>query len=68
MLRLATYVIGLVMFCTGAIHSAVYLNLIPSGFTVTEYIIFMSKHTETYGIPLGAILIQLSVTYSKKAN
>lgn len=68
MLRFVTYLIGFFMLCTGTIHSAVFLNLIPSGFTVTEYIVFMSKHTETYGIPLGAILIQLSATKSKKAN
>ncbi|KIL47410.1 hypothetical protein [Jeotgalibacillus campisalis] len=54
------------MLCLGTIHGAVFLNLIPSGFTVGEYILFMLKHTETYGIPLGALLIQLSATKRKK--
>ncbi|MDG5472990.1 hypothetical protein P6709_14645 [Jeotgalibacillus sp. ET6] len=65
MIRFSVYIIGLFLLCIGTIHGAVYLNLIPSGFTVKEYILFMLQHTETYGIPLGALLIQLSATHKK---
>ncbi|KIL45689.1 hypothetical protein [Jeotgalibacillus soli] len=65
--RLTVYLVGFIMLCMGTIHSAVYLNLIPSGYTISEYFLFIFSHIETYGIPIGAILIQLS-TIQKKAD
>ncbi|WP_135122091.1 hypothetical protein [Jeotgalibacillus proteolyticus] len=66
--RFLLYIIGFSMLSIGSIHSAIFLNLIPSGFTVKEYFIFISQHTETYGIPLGALLIQLSATRKNQAG
>jgi len=66
--RIVIYIVGFTLLCIGTIHCAVFLNLIPSGFTVTEYFQFIFRHTETYGIPIGAILIQLSATMKKKAD
>lgn len=45
---------------TGFIHSMIFLNLIPSGNSAIEYITYLFSHTETYGIPAGALLIHLS--------
>ncbi len=65
MLRVILYLIGFWLLCFGTVHSAVFLNLIPSGYTEEEYVTYMFSHTETYFIPVGLLLIHLSTIKRK---
>ncbi|KIL50196.1 hypothetical protein KP77_15710 [Jeotgalibacillus alimentarius] len=60
MTRIFIYIIGFLLLSSGMIHSLIFMNLIPSGNTTAEYIKYLFSHTETYGIPIGALFIHLS--------
>ncbi|WP_404408701.1 hypothetical protein [Jeotgalibacillus malaysiensis] len=67
MIRVLIYIAGFILLSTGFLHSMIFLNLIPSGNSTMEYIKYLFSHSETYGIPAGALLIHLS-TIKKSGN
>ncbi|AJD90725.1 hypothetical protein JMA_14080 [Jeotgalibacillus malaysiensis] len=60
LIRLLLYITGFILLSSGFLHSMIFLNLIPSGNSTIEYITYLFSHSETYGIPAGALLIHLS--------
>ncbi|OZM58743.1 hypothetical protein CIB95_01380 [Lottiidibacillus patelloidae] len=64
-MRFFLLLLGFGLACIGGISIIAYLNLITTGLTFTEYLIFISYKIECYFFPVGVILIWFSI-YGRK--
>ncbi|WP_246140907.1 hypothetical protein [Bacillus marasmi] len=58
--------IGFGLAVSGGTTSIMYLNLLPVGFTFLEYLHFISHRLECYLLPIGIIIIWISIYFPAK--
>lgn len=66
--RILLYLIGLISLSLGISMMIMYLSLFSLGFTFNEYLEYMFSNYSFYLIPLGILLICLSLFFDNKWN
>lgn len=66
--RILLYVIGLISLSLGISMMIMYLSLFSLGFSFNEYLEYMFSNYSFYLIPLGILLICLSLFFDNKWN
>lgn len=61
MFKLFIYILGLIFTSLGIFFTIIYLNLLTIGYSFWEFIHFISRKIEFWFIPLGLILIGISL-------
>jgi hypothetical protein len=61
--RLFLFVIGFGIAVSGGVSMIAYLNLLATGHGFIEYLLFISKRIECYLMPMGVVIIWLSIYY-----
>jgi hypothetical protein len=59
--RMLVFLIGFGLAVAGGITVVLYLNLLATGYSITEYFLFISKKMESYLLPVGIALIWSSI-------
>ncbi|MFC4320651.1 hypothetical protein [Litchfieldia salsa] len=59
--RLFIFLIGFGISIAGGISTIAYLNLLATGSNIIEYLSYISSRIECYLLPLGLIIIWLSI-------
>jgi hypothetical protein len=52
---------GFGMAVAGGVSTIAYLNLLTTGYSYMDYFIYISKKVECYLLPLGILLVWISV-------
>lgn len=68
MFRIFLYIIGFGIAVAGGISTVAYLNYLTIGHTYMDYLLFISTRVECYLLPVGIILIWLSIYYPPWSN
>ncbi|MBA4536454.1 hypothetical protein H1Z61_04660 [Bacillus aquiflavi] len=66
MFRLFFFLIGYGLAVIGGIHVIIHLNLIPIGYSLTEYILFIGSRPECIALPVGLLIIWASIFVNNK--
>ncbi|MFD1705631.1 hypothetical protein ACFSCZ_02565 [Siminovitchia sediminis] len=59
--RAAVYLIGFGLAMVGGINIIAYLNLLPMGYSYSQYLMFIGRRPECYLFPAGLIIIWFSI-------
>ncbi|KUP07515.1 hypothetical protein Q73_04010 [Bacillus coahuilensis m2-6] len=60
--------VGFSLAVSGGVTFIMYLNLLTTGFTFSEYLQFLFSHFESYLLIMGVILITLAIYYPSKKD
>lgn len=66
--RTTLFAIGLIVATTGVIFLMIYLSLLNYGFSFGEFIIYILKSKTFYLLPLGIVLMTISLFCSRFWN
>ncbi len=61
MFKLFIYILGIIFTSIGIFFTIIYLNLLTNGYTFMEFVKFIIRKVEFWFIPLGLILIIISL-------
>lgn len=64
--RVLIYILGVILFSVGLTCMIIYLSLFSLGFTIEEYFQYMFSSYVFYLIPVGILLICLSLFFDSK--
>lgn len=60
-LKVIIFFIGYGLSVSGGMQIIIYLNLIPAGFSYTDFLLYISSRPECYLFLIGLILITLAI-------
>jgi hypothetical protein len=66
--RIFFFLIGYWMAVYGGIVTVAYMNLLTVGLSLKEYLEFTVQRVECYLLPIGIIIITLSVCFPNTCN
>lgn len=66
--RIFFYIIGYLMAVFGGIISIAYLNLLSIGYEIIEYFQFIIHQSACLLLPIGIIIVSLSIYFPKTSN
>lgn len=52
----------------GGVSTIAYLNLLTTGYSFIDYLIYVCKRIECYLLPLGILIVWISVYYPIQSN
>ncbi|WP_027964950.1 hypothetical protein [Halalkalibacillus halophilus] len=55
------FFVGFGFTCVGAVSIIGYLNFIPAGMSVIDFLLFVYKRPEIYLLPIGLIVMALAM-------
>lgn len=61
MFKLLLYILGIILVSIGIFFTLIYLNLLTIGYSFIEFVNFIIKSPIFWSIPIGIILIALSL-------
>ncbi|MGJ7919584.1 hypothetical protein [Neobacillus sp. LXY-4] len=64
--RVFMALVGFGLAVSGGTTAILYLNLLPLGYTFSEYVTFLSQRVECYFFPIGIIIITLSIYFPQE--
>jgi hypothetical protein len=59
--RFFMLLIGFGFAVSGGVSTIAYLNILTTGFLFTDYLLFISTKIECYLLPIGILIIWLSI-------
>ncbi|WP_039233474.1 hypothetical protein [Bacillus thermotolerans] len=62
-IRLVMFLTGFGLCVLGGVSCIMYLNLLETGFTMKEYIQFISNQTECYLFIAGLVMMTISIYF-----
>jgi len=68
MLRFFLFLIGFGLMVVGCVFFILYLNLLEIGYSFSEYINYVTNRIEVYYLPIGFILITLTIYWKGEKN
>ncbi|MFC7784709.1 MULTISPECIES: hypothetical protein [unclassified Rossellomorea] len=66
--RMFVLFIGFGLAVSGGVSLIIYLNLLTTGMTFTDYILFVSTRVECYLFLLGILIITISIYIPRRKN
>lgn len=62
-IRLVVFLTGFGLSILGGVSCIMYLNLLTAGFTVEEYIRFISERAECYLLAAGIVMMTIAIYF-----
>ena len=63
LVRVFFYLMGYAMSVSGGITTIAYLNVFPMGVNLLEFLQFITQRAECYLLPIGFLIITISIYY-----
>ncbi len=60
------FLIGFGLAVSGGVTSIAYMNFLPAGISWEEYFLFISRRIECYFLPVGFLLMFISIYFFPK--
>jgi hypothetical protein len=66
--RMFILFIGFGLAVSGGVSLIIYLNLLTTGMTITDYLLFISTRVESYLFLVGILIITVTIYLPRRKN